>query len=182
MTAATFLWTLALFVGLGIFLLFFLQFWYEWEEHRQRKREQLLHLQQMLRENSTLDEFRHAVMENAIGPIPINEDAPATKRSKELLLHCLTPIQRESFEKLGRFRVIGPSGTIYEIASGIAYNILVLNSKGTPINQICYGPPMHHILIDGGIGFLVYDRMLAQKVDILLNETKVLREGNGANV
>lgn len=68
------------------------------------------------------------------------EDRQAYRRSRELLLECLSPSQRGEFERRGAFTVCGQSGRRYRIAYGTGMNIEVLGPGGEVEYRLCAAP------------------------------------------
>jgi hypothetical protein len=64
----------------------------------------------------------------------------AAERSRELLLACLTPVQRREFERTHTFSVRGESGRRYRIGFGTVANVEVLGSRGEVLYRLCAKP------------------------------------------
>jgi hypothetical protein len=94
----------------------------------------------------------------------------AHKRSIQLLKQNLSPAQREQYERLSHFEVIGScSGKRYRIRHGAVMNVELLNENGRRACLLCFIP-------EGGVP--VGDIMLAQKVALELFETEAFAIAN----
>ena len=94
----------------------------------------------------------------------------ANARGIELLGQCLSPAQREQYERYNYFDVIGgDSGKRYRIRHGHQMNVEVFDKNGTRAHLLCFMPA----------GRLpVGDVMLAQKIALELFETDAIRIAN----
>ena len=91
-------------------------------------------------------------------------------RSLSLLREHLTPTQRNEFDRLGQFHVIGcDTGRSYRLRFGVQINVDELNEAGCGVRTLCFFP----------MGALpVGDVMLAQKLALELFECEALRCAN----
>src|SRR5512145_1637662 len=76
----------------------------------------------------------------------------ARERASRLLLHNLTPTQRQQFTRYGNFEVIGgDTGTRYRIWQGYSLNVERLDKEGRSLQRLCFGPrgnlPMGDVLL-----------------------------------
>lgn len=56
-----------------------------------------------------------------LGPTGFSREA--IERSRETLVHCLSPVQRAEFERTGSFTTVGQDGRLYKILQLEAYNV-----------------------------------------------------------
>jgi hypothetical protein len=81
----------------------------------------------------------------------------ADARSIELLVHCLSPAQREQYEAHRYFTVTGgDTGATYRIRQGYQMNVDRLDEKDRRVGKLCFMPKD---------GLPVGDVMLAQKIE-----------------
>ena len=91
----------------------------------------------------------------------------AHARGLQLLKENLSAAQRDQYEKLGYFEVVGgQTGRRYRIKKGAQMNIEMLDMKGRPVGELCFMP-------EGELP--VGDVMLAQKLALELFETDALK-------
>jgi hypothetical protein len=94
----------------------------------------------------------------------------AHARGIRLLNECLSPAQREQYEKYGYFEVIGgTTGKSYRIRKGAQMNVEELGNNGKRVSLLCFIPK-------GGL--VVGDVMLAQKLALELFEPHALAVAN----
>lgn len=93
----------------------------------------------------------------------------AERRAKALLMECLTPEQREDYERLQRFELILPSGNRYRLRRGLAGNIDRLDENGRVLERLCVHVPH---------GYPHSDNVLTQKLALELDEENVRRLAN----
>lgn len=100
------------------------------------------------------------------------ERRKAEARAKKLLLTCLTPEQRNDWEKEQAFRVISADGErIYQIKRGRCRNVQLLNPEGQVIRHYCAHPIED--VPDA-------DTVLAQKLMLETCEQEFLRLANAS--
>lgn len=100
------------------------------------------------------------------------ERRKAEARAKKLLLTCLTPEQRNDWEKEQAFRVISADGErIYQIKRGRCRNVQLLNPEGQVIRHYC-AHPIEDVPDD--------DTVLAQKLMLETCEQEFLRLANAS--
>jgi hypothetical protein len=96
----------------------------------------------------------------------------ADQRAKELMMNCLSPEQRDEYERHKRFHVITPSGKKYRINKGTHGNIALLGENDRVLEKLCVQPE----------GIPKYDAMLAQKLWLETDEEKVRKVANITNM
>jgi hypothetical protein len=90
----------------------------------------------------------------------------AEHEALELLKQSLSPIQREQYEREGRFEVTGGhTGKRYRICHGYQMNVEVIDRKGRHLYSLCFLPKGH---------LPMGDIMLAQKLALELFESEAL--------
>jgi hypothetical protein len=96
--------------------------------------------------------------------------AKAEKRANELLISNLSAHQREQFEELGHFDVVGgDTGKRYRIYRAHQLNVAELDSGCQRVRLLCFMPR-------GGVP--LGDVVLAQKLSLELFESDVLKVAN----
>jgi len=114
--------------------------------------------------------MRNLVRSLVDAPSPRMLEREAHKRSIQLLKQNLSRAQREQYERLSHFEVIGSCyGKRYRIRHGAVMNVELLNENGRRACLLCFIP-------EGGVP--VGDIMLAQKVALELFETEALAIAN----
>jgi hypothetical protein len=121
--------------------------------------------------------FRQSVVEwagifrdRASARRPNTLDTHIQERAMQLLKQNLSSQQREQYERLGHFDVIGgDSGLRYRILRGSQLNVALLDGKGKSICMLCFVP-------EGRL--TVGDVMLAQKLALELFETDAIEIAN----
>jgi hypothetical protein len=94
----------------------------------------------------------------------------ADARSIDLLVHCLSPAQREQYETHRYFTVTGgDTGATYRIRQGYQMNVDRLDQKGRRVGRLCFMPKD---------GLPIGDVMLAQKIALELFESEAIRVAN----
>jgi hypothetical protein len=92
----------------------------------------------------------------------------AERRAEALLVEHLTPEQRDDWERMKTFRVIGSEGRVYRIRRGIAGNIERYEGERR-VEQLC-------VHINGT--YPVADNLLTQKLALEYDEADVRRTAN----
>jgi hypothetical protein len=99
-------------------------------------------------------------------PSPLARQMEAKRRSIQLLKQNLSPTQREQYERLGHFEVIGGySGSRYRIRHGHQMNVERLDKNGRRVGLLCFMP-------EGNLP--VGDVMLAQKMALEFCESDAI--------
>lgn len=96
----------------------------------------------------------------------------ATSRAESLLLEMLSQSQRERYQLLGEFEVMGSAGTLYRIKRGVSGNVEWVNSDGVVGGRLCAHPTMR----DGWLP--TEDVVLAQFLALTTDEPAFLRLAN----
>ena len=92
-------------------------------------------------------------------------DQRAYRRARNLLRRCLSPAQREDFDRSRSFTVRGASGRLYRIGHALSVNVEVLGESGEAEYRLCAGP----------LGLPIPAVMLAQKLMLENQEMEFLR-------
>lgn len=96
----------------------------------------------------------------------------ATSRAESLLLEMLSQSQRERYQLLGEFEVMGSAGTLYRIKRGVSGNIEWVKPDGVVGGRLCAHPTMR----DGWLP--TEDVVLAQFLALTTDEPAFLRLAN----
>jgi hypothetical protein len=100
-------------------------------------------------------------------------DEEAEKRSRDVLLACLSPEQMKQFDRFDRFEVVAYSGNRYHILPKKDYNVRLLDEAGNETAALCAGPDDHPPICD---------QMLAQKLWLEADEEGFLKVANKSSI
>jgi hypothetical protein len=123
---------------------------------------------------------RHSELMAQMAPPPIiDPPAPAiydkaVARGQKLLREWLSQEQRQEYDAVGCFKVIGShTGRRYRIVPGFSHNVKELDASGEIVASLCFAPQGN--LVPGDI-------MLAQKIALETNERAALKVANRAGL
>lgn len=143
-----------------------------------REQMRLANLERRMGQRAEDRERLHAAAERAIAEGELRQERlriegeardAAEARARALLLSCLTPEQRASFERCRAFRVVSNLGNIFEIAHARTHGIHKLDMQGNQVEQWCTTP-------NGRIP--ICDVMLAQKLYLETDEAGLRQTAN----
>jgi len=95
----------------------------------------------------------------------------ANGKAEKLLLSCLSPEQRDTYQKKGLFYLYTKSGKRYRIEKGRSGNVRLVNDKDVILKRYCIHP-IEQVPDQ--------DTMLAQALLLQSNEAEFLRVANAS--
>lgn len=97
------------------------------------------------------------------------EARQADEKARKLLVECLSPEQRASFEQHGYFDVQIADGRRFRIKKGWSHNVFELNAEGKPLRSLC---------AHSREAVPEFDNMLAQKLWLEIDPDRFLQVAN----